>query len=155
MKYAVNLEGFEGQKIEVLSANFFSGAKLLVNGAEARKGVKRGEMILTRDDGRAVVAVWRYNFLDVPKLMVEDRTINVAKPLAWYEWVWNAWPIVLLFGGGALGGFFGALALVANLSVFRSQQNTWLRYVITGIISLAAVVAYLVAAILLSLLIHR
>jgi len=155
MKYIVNLDGFEGQKIEVQPAGFLGGAKLLVNEAEARKGEKRGEMILTRNDGSEVVAAWRNNFLDVPNLMVEGKLIHVAKPLAWYEWVWNAWPIVLLFGGGALGGLFGALAVVTNLAVFRSQQNTLPRYLLTGTISILAVAAYLILGIGLSLLLNR
>lgn len=155
MKYSVNLEGFEGQRIEVQPAGFLGSAKLFVNDVEARQGAKRGEMILTRNDGKEVVAIWRNNFLDVPKLMVENKVIDVAKPLAWYEWIWNGWPIVLLFGGGALGGLLGALAIVANLAVFRTQQNTLLKYLITGAISIAAVIAYLVIGIGLSLLINR
>ena len=155
MKYIVNLEGFEGQKIEVQPASFLGSAKLFVNDGEARQGAKRGEMILTRNDGKEVVATWRNNFLDVPKLMVENKVVNVVKPLAWYEWIWNGWPIVLLFGGGALGGLLGALAIVTNLAVFRSQQNTLLKYLITGAISIAAVIAYFIIAIGLNLLINR
>ncbi len=155
MNYPVNLEGFEGQRIEVQPAGFFGGAKLLVNDVEARKGVKRGEMLLTRNDGREVVAAWRNSFLDVPKLIVENKVINVAKPLTWYEWIWNGWPIVLLFVGGALGGLIGAAALAINLNVFRSQQNPLLKYVITGVISFAALIVYLILAIALTLLINR
>jgi len=155
MKYTVNHEGFEGQKIEVQPAGLFGAAKLFVNDVEAPHGAKRGEMILTRKDGKEVVAAWRNNFLDVPKLVVEDKLINVAKPLAWYEWVWNGWPVVLLFGGGALGGLFGALAIVINLNVFRSQQNTGLKYLLTGLISFSALIAYIIAGVALSLLMNR
>ena len=155
MKYTVDLEGFEGQKIEVQPAGLFGAPKLFVNDVEARNGAKRGEMILTSNDGREVVAAWRNNFLDVPKLVVENKSINVVKPLAWYEWVWNGWPVVLLFGGGALGGLFGALAIVINLNVFRSQQNTGLKYLLTGLISFSALIAYIIAGIALSLLINR
>ncbi len=155
MNYLVNLEGFEGQKIEVQPASFFGSAKLLVNNVEARKGVKRGEMLLTRNDGREVVAAWRNNFLDVPKLMVDKQVVDVAKPLAWYEWIWNGWPIVLLFAGGALGGLIGALALVLNINIFRSQNNTLLKYLITGAISIVALFVYLILGIALTLLINR
>ena len=148
MRYTVDLEGFEGQKIEVQPAGLFGAAKLFVNDVEARNGAKRGEMILTRNDGREVVAAWRNNFLDVPKLVVENKLINVVKPLAWYEWVWNGWPVVLLFGGGAL-------AIVINLNVFRSQQNTGLKYLLTGLISFSALIAYIIAGMALSLLINR
>jgi hypothetical protein len=155
MNYIVKLEGFEGQKIEVQPAGFSSSAKLFVNGLEPRQGPKRGEMILTRNDGREVVAKWQSAFLDVPKLVVENKVINVAKPLAWYEWIWNGWPIVLIFGGGLLGGLFGGAAVALNLSVFRSQQDPLLKYVLTGVISFAAVIAYLIAAIGVSLLLNQ
>jgi hypothetical protein len=155
MNYSVNLEGFEGQKIEVQPAGFFGSPKLLVNGVEARKGPKRGTMILRRNDGREVVAAWSNSFLDVPKLVVDNKTIHVVKPLAWYEWIWNGWPIVLLFVGGALGGGLGALALSINLSVFRSEQNTFFKYFLTGAISVGAVIVYLIAGIGLNLLLNR
>jgi hypothetical protein len=155
MKYTVDLEGFDGQKIEVQPAGLFGAARLFVNDVEARNGAKRGEMILTRNDGREVVAAWRNNFLDVPNLVVENKMIHVARPLAWYEWVWNGWPVVLLFGGGALGGLFGALAIVINLNVFRSQQSTGLKYLLTGLISFTALIAYIIAGIALRLLINR
>lgn len=155
MNYVVNLEGFEGQKIEVQPAGVWSSAKLFVNGLEPRQGPKRGEMILTRNDGKEVVAKWQSAFLDVPKLVVENKVINVAKPLTWYEWIWNGWPIVLIFGGGLLGGLFGGAALALNLAVFRSQQNTLLRYVLTGAISFGAVIAYLIIGIGVSLLINQ
>lgn len=155
MKYTVNLEGFEGQRIEFQPAGLVTPAKLFVNDVEPRRGAKRGEMILTRNDGREVVATWRGSFLDVPKLVVENKVINLAEPLTWYEWVWNAWPIVLLFIGGLLGGLFGGLALGLNLSIFRSQQNPLLKYVITGAISVAAVILYLVVGIAVTLFINR
>lgn len=155
MKYTVNLEGFEGQRIEFQPAGFFSASKLFINDIEARQGPKRGEMVLTRNDGREVIATWRNSFLDIPKLAVENKVIDIVKPLAWYEWVWNGWPLVLLFMGGALGGLFGGLALALNLNIFRSQQSTALRYAITGAVSALALIAYLIAAIVLSLLLNK
>jgi hypothetical protein len=100
MKYTVDLEGFEGQKIEVQPAGLFGAAKLFVNDVEAPHGAKRGEMILSRKDGREVVAAWRNNFLDVPKLVVENKLINVAKPLACGPsiWRWCAWRIIWCAG---------------------------------------------------------
>ena len=67
MKYAVNLQGFEGQTIELQTQGMLSGPKLLVNGKPASKGEKRGEMLLRRNDGKEVVAKFQTAFLDVPK----------------------------------------------------------------------------------------
>jgi hypothetical protein len=155
MGYSVNLEGFEGQAIEVQPAGMFGSAKLFINGNEARPGAKRGEMILTRNDGREVSASWRNNFFDIPKLVVDGKVVNVVEPLKWYEWVWGGWPIVLLFGGGAIGGFFGALALVFNVKVFRSGQRTLVKYLVSGAISITALILYFIFALLFSILLNN
>ena len=88
MIYKVNMEGFEGQDIEV-KTSFWSGPKLLINGQLAPKGNKRGEMLLQSNDGKQVVARWKRQFmgLDVPQLVVDEKVINLAEPLRWYQWV--------------------------------------------------------------------
>jgi len=147
MKFPVQIPGFEGQNIKVQSGGLFSGTKLFVNGKQAGKGPKRGEMMLTDSYGSKVIATWRNNFLDVPNLFIEGKLIRVVEPLKWYEWIWNGLPVVLVFVGGALGGVLGALAVSINISVFRSQQDGILKYSITGVVSFIAVVLYLVLGI--------
>ena len=141
MKYVVQLPGFEGQTVEVQSGGFFSSAKLFVDGKEAAKGTKRGEMLLTDSYGSKVIATWRGNFLDVPNLFMEGKIIKVVEPLKWYQWLWNALPVALVVIGGALGGGLGFLAVSINMSIFRSQQDPILKYSITGVVSFIAVSA--------------
>ena len=104
MSYVANIEGFEGQKIEV-NTSMWTGSKLLVNGVPAAKGNKRGVMVLQRNDCKQVTATWKPQALgfDVPQLVVDGKAITLAAPLKWYQWVWGGWPILLLFLGGALG----------------------------------------------------
>jgi len=147
MKYIVELPGFEGQTVEVQGGGLFSTAKLFINGKQVGKGPKRGEMLLTDSYGSKVIAAWRNNFLDVPNLFIEGKIIRVVEPLKWYEWLWNALPVALVFVGGALGGALGFLAGSINISVFRSQQDPILKYSITGVISFIAVVLYLILGI--------
>ena len=156
MSYSAKIEGFEYQNIEV-QTGFWTGPKLLVNGEPAPKGAKRGEMILKRDDGRQVTASWKPQFLglDVPQLVVDGQTVQLAEPLKWYQWVWGGWPVALLFVGGALGGIAGMLGAVINARVFRAEISEVLKYVVTGVVSILAVLVYAVAAILLSLLVSR
>ena len=144
MSYPVKLPGFEGQELVVEPAGLFSGPKLLVNGQPAPKGKGRGEMFIRRNDGKDVPVVFRNNFLDVPALMVEGKPLDLVEPLKWYEWVWNALPIVMIFFGGALGGLIGALAVTFNLKVFRSSKNVMLKYLFTGAIGLGAFALYFV-----------
>ena len=66
--------------------------------------------------------------------------------LAWYEQAWIGWPFILVFVGGLIGGACGGAAWAANQQVFRKVSNPLLRYVYTGIISVLALVLYVVVA---------
>jgi hypothetical protein len=72
--------------------------------------------------------------------------------LLWYQQVWLALPFALVAVGGAIGGACGGAAWAINQQVFRKTEHSVLRYVWTGLISMAAVVAYFVlAAVFISL----
>ncbi len=154
MGYAVNLEGFEGQHIGV-NVSFWSGPKLLVNGAPATKGKKRGEMILQRNDGTQITAKWKPQVLglDVPQLEAGGRTIKLVEPLKWYQLAWGGWPILLLFIGGALGAIAGFVGFLINTKVFRVPMSGLLKYVVTGLVSLLSIIAYFVMALIFTLLV--
>ena len=152
MSYPVKLPGFEGQEIVVEPAGFFSGPRLLVNGQPAPKGKERGEMLVRRNDGKDVVFSFRSNFLDVPALVVDGKPYELVVPLKWYEWAWNALPIMLIFTGGAPGALIGILAMSFNLKVFRSSENALLKYLLTGAVGVGAFVVYFVLAILIRML---
>jgi hypothetical protein len=152
MKYSTHLEGFEGQKIEV-DIGFWSGPKLLVNGEPASKGVKRGELLLQRNDGRQVTATWKPQALgfDVPQLVVDGKPVNLVEPLKWYQWLWGGWPVTLIFVGGLLGALAGVIGFSINAKIFRSELNDAMKYVASGIVAILAVAAYFVAAVIFSL----
>jgi hypothetical protein len=155
MGYTANIEGFEGQKIEV-NIGFWSGPKLLVNGEPAPKGNKRGEMVLQRNDGKRVTATWKPQVLglDVPQLLVDGKTVNLVEPLKWYQWIWGGWPVVLLFVGGALGAIAGLVGFSINAKIFRTEMSEVMKYVVTGAVSVLAVFAYFVVALVFSILIN-
>jgi hypothetical protein len=69
--------------------------------------------------------------------------------LAWYDQLWLALPIGLVAVGGAIGGACGGAAWGINQKVFRATKHPVLRYVWTGLISVAAVVAYFILAIVI------
>ncbi len=75
--------------------------------------------------------------------------------LTWYHYIWIGWPLILVVLGGAIGGGLGAGAAAINYKVFQKIQNPVLRYVWTGLISLAAVITYVVCATMIYVLIHR
>ena len=155
MGYTTNIEGFEGQNIEV-NVSFWTGPKLLVNGVPAQKGAKRGEMLLQRNDGSQAVATWKPQFLglDVPQLSIDGKTVSFVEPLQWYQWVWGGWPVILLFIGGALGAVAGLISFAVNAKIFRTEMSPVLKYVVTGAVAVAAVIAYFIAAVIISLLLN-
>jgi len=74
------------------------------------------------------------------------RTADPKTKLAWYDQVWLALPFALVAVGGAIGGACGGTAWGINQKVFRASKHPVLRYVWTGLISVTAVVIYLVLA---------
>lgn len=154
MSYAVHLEGFENQNLAV-HAGFWTGPRLLVNGEPAPRGSRRGEMLLRRNDGTPVTARWKPQVLglDVPQLVVEGKTVRLVEPLRWYQLLWGGWPILLIFLGGALGALAGFIGFLINTRLFRAPLNGFLKYLVTGLVSVLSVIAYLVMAALFSLFI--
>ena len=75
--------------------------------------------------------------------------------LNWYQHLWIGWPFALVFVGGAIGGACGGAAWAINQQVFRKTNDPVLRYVWTGLISVGAIVAYFVLAILFMKLIGK
>jgi hypothetical protein len=156
MDYQLDIAGFEGQKI-VAQVSFWAGVKLLVDGTPAKKGAKRGDMLLQRSDGTQVVAHWKPQFLglDVPQLVVDGRTIDIVAPLKWYQWIWGCWPVLLIATGGALGAIAGVIAAAINVNLFKTKMNPALKYLLTAVVSILAVVVYLVAAVIFSMLVKN
>jgi len=151
MRYPLQLEGFEGQSVEVQPSGLFAGPRLLVNGQPARPAPKRGQVLLRRNDGREVIVIWKPQLLglDVPQLWMDGMRVNVVEPLKWYVWVWSALPVLLVLIGGALGALAGFIGFGINTKIFRSGLPGLAQFGLSLLVSLAAVVVYLVAATLL------
>src|SRR5688572_11440231 len=110
---------FRIQKLAVQTAGWFAGPTLLVNGAAAKK--QKGRFTVRSDAGQDTTVELKYNFLDpIPKVRIAGDAVHIVPPLRWYEYAWIGAPILLIFLGGAIGGFVGALAAIASGHVFRS-----------------------------------
>ena len=97
-------------------------------------------------------------FFKGPRLIIDGgevkaQTIELARPLAWYEYVWMAIPIALVVGGGGLGALFGLVAVYSSARIFRSDRGTAAKYGLSALISLGAALAFFVAALVVQLLI--
>lgn len=154
MNYRVDIDGFEGQTIEVVPPGFFSSPKLLVNGEPAHKHGLTGTMVLIRNDTIAVEAKWipRALGLDVPFLSVGGQVISFADPLQWYQWLWAGWSVILLILLGHVVGLIPALiATLLNIQIFRSGLSGPLQYLLTAGVSVLAVAVYRAVAIFIQL----
>jgi len=135
----LNIPGFQNQKIAVKLSNGLKGPELFVNGQPAPPGSKRGQYNLSHDDGTQAIAYFKNRFPDpVPTLMVGERAIALAEPLAWYQWVWAGFPLILIFLGGAIGGGIGCGAATINTNIMRSERQEALKYALCALTSLMA-----------------
>jgi hypothetical protein len=156
MRYPVHLEGLSGHRIEVELQGALKGARLLVDGRPAPQGGKRNQYILRGADGRDSIAELKTSFLDpVPQVLWGGKKIAVAEALKWYQWIWCGLPILLVVSGGAIGGAIGGLGVGLNVRIVRSDMNGAMRYALTALISVAAVVTYVVLVRLCLMAIHR
>ena len=114
-------------------------------------------MVLQRNDGKQVVAIWKPQFLglDVPQLIVDGKKVSLVEPLKWYQWLWGGLPVILIFIGGMLGAFSGIIGFIINAKIFRSAMSDILKYVVSGVVSVLAVVTYFIAAMFIYFFINR
>jgi len=148
MRIEVRHPAFKRQHLSVETASVFSGPKLLLNGAVVKK--VKGRYPVTSDTGAQKLIQMRYNLVDpVPTLKIDGEAANLAEPLQWYEYAWSGVPILLVFAGGALGGFVGGVATMANGRLFRRQLGLLAKYGLTGLITAAAVMIFFVLAVAL------
>src|SRR5712691_1327920 len=117
MQLEVAHPAFKMQRLAVETAGWFRGPRLLINGALAEK--RKGRYSVTSDSGVPTSIELKYNYLDpIPKVKIGDELVELARSLTWYEYLWIGIPIILIFTGGAIGGFVGALAVYTSARVF-------------------------------------
>jgi len=150
----LDVAGFEGRGLAVRPAGLWRGAALVCDGAPVRR---TGAAFELKDNSGAPVA-FRFGqvpFDPIPKVIVRDEVIELAPPLAWYQYVWILLPVALLVVGGLLGGLAGGAAAFANMQIMRQPGPVWMKYAITGLVSLAALVAWLLVATMATIALHR
>ncbi|HEY1425606.1 MAG TPA: hypothetical protein VGF50_02935 [Caulobacteraceae bacterium] len=144
----INYPGFEGRGLALRPSGFVQGAAIISDGkAATRKG---RTFTLSDNAGAPVTFRLKGNILDpIPAVVVGDQTIRLARPFAWYEWVWVVLPLVLVPLGGGLGGLCGGVAMLVNARLLRSARPAWVRYGLGTLVIGAAVAAFLVLGVAL------
>ena len=140
----VSVPGFEGRRIEIQPGGAWGSSKLFVDGLPAPPGPKKGKFALRRNDGAEIVAFFKGGFPDpAPVLVVGEHTIRTADPLSTGQWIWAGFPLVLMILGGAIGGLLGGVATTVNVQLLRSGRKGVVPYVLSGLVSLAAIFGWL------------
>jgi hypothetical protein len=147
MEFPISRSGFEGQNLSVETAGFFRGARVLHNGNPVER--RKGRYPVRSNRGEEVFIQLKSNFIDpIPKVIFGDETIFLARPLTWYEYVWIGLPILLVFTGGGLGALVGVTATYASARIFRGERGVFAKYGITAVISVVALIAFVVLAVI-------
>lgn len=150
MEVVINHEKLQGRRITVQTAGFFRGVRLLSNGNPVEG--KRGTYTVRDTHGREVRVKVKSHLLDpIPRVEIDGEDLRLARPLTWYEYVWMGLPIILVFGGGALGALIGIVATYASARIFRSERAPVGKYLISALISLAAVVLFFILVTILEI----
>lgn len=152
MEIAVNHPKLHGRRITLKPTGFFRGLRLLSNGNPVEG--KRGTYTLRDLHGKEVTIKIKANFLDpIPKVEIDGEAFPLARPLVWYEYVWMGLPIILVFVGGGLGALVGVSATYSSARIFRSERTPFNKYLVSALISLAAVIVFFILVVAFQILI--
>ena len=152
MDLPIKHDAFAGRGLTLRTAGFFKGTRLIIDGREVKGKCLR--FSLRDNSGHEREIRLKTNGLDpVPKVQIGDQTIELARPLAWYEYLWMAIPIALVFVGGGLGALFGLVGVYSSARIFRSDRGTAAKYGLSALISLGAALAFFAGALAVQLLI--
>jgi hypothetical protein len=150
MRIGIKHPASKSKHLSVEQASFFSGPKLLLDGVVVKK--PKGLYPVLSDSGQTVLIQMRYNLLDpIPTIKIGDAAIELAKPLRWFEYAWIGLPMLLVFAGGALGGFVGGGSTVVNGRIFRSERSTVAKYALAAVTTVAGAAVFFVIAVVIQL----
>jgi hypothetical protein len=154
MRIGIKHPAFKSKHLSVEQASFFSGPKLLLDGVVVKK--EKGGYPVVSDSGQQVMIQMRYNLLDpIPTIKVGDAAIELAKPLRWFEYAWIGLPMLLVFAGGALGGFVGGGSTVVNGRIFRSERSTVAKYALAAVTTVAGAAVFFAIAVATQMAVGR
>lgn len=124
--FEFTLPDFPNDNFE-FESNIFSGKSTLKqNGNLIEQSKEKGKPFLIKRANDEVVKA--YPKMNIPDISAQSLTINgkkhiMANPLKWYEYIIGGLPLLVIFGGGAIGGFIGGGATVINYTFFREKTS--------------------------------
>ncbi|MDC1106097.1 hypothetical protein OAT16_05285 [Prolixibacteraceae bacterium] len=139
MEYKINLPEMENADLK-LTVPFWGKARIFLNDREIEKD--NGVYKIFYGGNEASVTL-KANFLDpVPTLLVNDKSLSLVEPIKWYEYVWSALPVILIFQGGFMGALLGITTFRFNTNVFRADKSVFMKYLLTLGLNLLCGIAF-------------
>ncbi|HGN9373026.1 TPA: hypothetical protein ACK11E_003065 [Citrobacter pasteurii] len=150
MEIAIKHPRFQGKKLSVSTRTIFKNPSLLIDGIEQKKmkGLKK-RYLLEDDNGSPAIVEIKSVIDPIPTIVIDGEKIPLAPPMAWYEYVLLCLPFLLIFIGGAIGGFVGLVGAMINASIIRGQGSVIARY---GYALLVTIICYLVFFVMASVI---
>ncbi|MDM2934973.1 hypothetical protein [Citrobacter sp. Cu233] len=150
MEIAIKHPRFQGKKLSVSTRTIFKNPSLLIDGIEQKKmkGLKK-RYLLEDDNGSPAIVEIKSVIDPIPTIVIDGEKIPLAPPMAWYEYVLLCLPFLLIFIGGAIGGFVGLVGAMINASIIRGQGSVIARY---GYALLVTIICYLVFFVIASVI---
>ena len=152
MDIPIKHQAFANRGLALRPASLFNGPQLILDGRKV-KG-KKLRFSVRDNSGTQREIRFKSNYIDpVPRVQIGDQTLELAKSLAWYEYVWMSFPIILVFRGGLLGAMLGVAAVISSARIFRSDHSTGAKYVLSALTSIGAILGFLASVVALRLLV--
>lgn len=150
MEIAIKHPRFQGKKLSVSTRTIFKNPSLLIDGIEQKKmkGLKK-RYLLEDDNGSPAIVEIKSVIDPIPTIVIDGEKIPLTPPMAWYEYVLLCLPFLLIFIGGAIGGFVGLVGAMINASIIRGQGSVIARY---GYALLVTIICYLVFFVMASVI---
>ena len=123
MKYRFKLQETNSPEIELEKSFWMGMIKVYIDGKEIEFLKEKGKPFpIPMGDGTVKKMLVKGRLDDLPKVIVDEKEIMLARKLFWYEYALGFMPAVLLMGG-ALGGFFGVIGVIFNFKILRFSHT--------------------------------
>jgi hypothetical protein len=159
MDIPIDDAAFLGRGLAVRPGGWLHGPRVIIDGAPVKGRWRWGAwrpFVVRNNSGSDVEIELKSNHVDpIPKVRIGRREIELARPLVWYEYVWSGLPILMAYHGGAIGAVCGFAALRQSAAIFRSEDGMGKKFLFSGLVSIAAVVAYVILGSLFLALVGR
>lgn len=156
MEISIKHPRFQGKKLSVSTRTIFKNPSLLIDGIEQKKmkGLKR-RYLLEDDNGSPAIVEIKSVIDPIPTIVIDGERIPLAPPMTWYEYVLLCLPFLLIFIGGAIGGFVGIVGAMINASIIRGQGSIVARYGYTLLVTfICYLVFFVIASVIASMFSH-